>query len=185
MGFDPSELAPATLQSLLSHGAFVVVDVDEKERLRETVAGALVEADADRVAEVLGDFEAYKEWVPQLSRSEVLGKKGGHVDVEYAISFKMGLFSKTLSYAVRYKPGEKRIPWERLDGDFAENRGAWSWVPLKGKKTAVFYGYYVDLGSLGSIVKMALKASPQMEVAIQTSTAVLMARAAKARVEEA
>ena len=77
-----------------------------------------------------------------------------------------------------------RVEWERLDGDFEETYGAWSWIPLeRGKRTAVFYSFYVDLAGTGSMVKLALKASPQMEVAISTSTAILVARSFKAKVE--
>jgi ribosome-associated toxin RatA of RatAB toxin-antitoxin module len=137
------------------------------------------------VRDVLTDFESYSKWLPQLTRSKIVAEKGTTTDVEFTLSFRFAVFSKSLDYGLRYKAkGDDRIEWERLSGDFTENRGSWSWVPIGKKRTAVFYEFYVDLASgLGSMVRMAMKASPQMEVAIATSTAVLIARAVKARVE--
>lgn len=185
MAFDPSELSPSTLASILSHSATCFVDEDSAGRLHETTAGVLIDASPDRVREVILDFERYREWAPQLTRSEIVAEKHGATDVAFSLGFRFAVFSKSIAYTIRYREKGERVSWERVSGDFPENRGSWHWVPLeRGKKTAAFYGFYVDLAGLGSMVKMALKASPQMEVAISTSTAVLMARALKARVEE-
>ncbi len=186
MSFDPSSLPGATLEKLLSAGSFVLVDEDKDGKLRSTISASLVEASPAQVREVLTDFASYSAWLPQVTRSEIVNEKGAVTDVEFTLSFRFAVFSKSLDYGLRYKPkGDDRIEWHRLSGDFEDNRGAWSWVPLEHKKrTAVFYEFYVDLASgLGSMVRMAMKASPQMEVAIATSTAVLIARAVKARVE--
>lgn len=186
MPFDPSSLPGATLEKLLSAGTFVLVDEDRDGGLRSTVSAALVDASPAKVREVLTDFESYAKWLPQLTRSKVIAEKGTTTDVEFTLSFRFSVFSKSLDYGLRYKAkGDDRIEWDRLSGDFTENRGSWSWVPIeRGKRTAVFYEFYVDIASgLGSMVRMALKASPQMEVAIATSTAVLIARAVKTRVE--
>lgn len=184
--FDPSELPASTLVPLLTGGTFVLVDEDEDGVLRSTTSAALVDASPSVVREVITDFERYPEWVPQVSRAKVVATKGQSTDVEFTLSFKFGVFfSKSLSYGVRYKSkGGDTIEWERVGGDFDENRGTWTLVPLeRAKRTAVFYNFYVDLASTGSMVKMALKATPQMEVAIATSTAVLMARAVRARLD--
>ena len=184
MAFDPGSLPPAALASLLAAGTFVLVE-DEGGHLSSTTGGAVIEAGPGAVRQVLEDFARYREWVPQLTRSEVLGKKGGATDVGFTLSFRFAVFSKNVNYSIRYKrKSEDRLEWERLDGDLEENRGAWSLVSLdRGRRTAAFYSFYVDLSGLGSMVKMALKASPQMEVAIASSTAVLVTRALKARVE--
>lgn len=186
MRFDPAGLPPATLATLLSHSATCFVDDDAKGNLKETTSGVLIDAPAERVREVIVDFASYREWAPQLTKSQVVTQKGVSSDVAFSLGFKFGIFSRSIDYSVRYHEKDKdaRVTWERLSGDFPENRGHWQWVPLeRGKKTAVFYAFYVDLAGLGSMVRMAMKASPQMEVAISTSTAVLMARALKARVE--
>lgn len=185
MAFDPSDLSAATLQSILTHSAACFVDEDESGRVIETTAGALVDASPDAVGRVITDYAAYAQWAPQLTKSKIVSEKGGATEVEFALGFRFAVFSKSIDYTVRYREKGHRVIWENVSGDFPENRGAWVWSPLeRGKKTAVFYTFYVDLAGLGSMVKMALKASPQMEVAISTSTAVLMARALKARVEK-
>lgn len=185
MAFDPTEISAPTLASILSHSATCFVDEDEKGRLHETTAGVLIEASPDKVREVITDYARYREWAPQLTRSEILSQKAGATDVAFSLGFRFSVFSRSIDYALRYKEKESRVVWDRVSGDFPENRGSWHWVSLeRGKKTAAFYAFYVDLAGMGSMVKMALKASPQMEVAISTSTAVLMARALKARVEE-
>ena len=184
MPADLADLPAATLTSLLSHSAACFVDEDAGGKLVETTSGVLIDAPPEKIREVVSDFARYREWVPQLTKSDVLATKHGATDVAFALSFKFGIFSRTIDYSVRYKVKDDAISWDRLSGDFPENHGHWSWVALeRGKKTAVFYAFHVDLAGLGSVVKMALKASPQMEVAISTSTAVLMARALKARVE--
>lgn len=184
MAFDPTDLAPATLAHLLEAGSFVLVE-DEKGKLVRTTSGILVDAPPEECRAVIEDYAGYKDWMPQLTRSQVLAKKGNTVDVAFTLSFRFSVFSKNLDYTLRYKPkGDLRIDWERLDGEFEETYGAWSWIPLeRGKRTAVFYSFYVDLAGAGSMVKMALKASPPMEVAISTSTAILVARSFKAKVE--
>lgn len=184
MPFDPTDLAPAALAALLDAGSFVLVE-DEKGKLVRTTSGILVDAPPDECRAVIEDYGGYKTWMPQLTRSEVVAKKGGTAEVAFTLSFKFSVFSKNLDYTLRYKPkGDSRIEWERLSGEFEETYGAWSWIPLeRGKRTAVFYSFYVDLAGAGSMVKLALKASPQMEVAISTSTAILVARSFKTKVE--
>ena len=182
--FDPSELPPSTLASLLGAGSWVLVE-DAKGKLSRTTAGTLIDAPPDEVRGVIEDFAGYKSWMPQLVKSEVVSKKGNAVDAAFTLAFKFSLFSKSLDYTVRYKhKGDSRLEWERVSGDFEENHGAWTWIPLdRGKRTAAFYSFYVDLAGTGSMVKLALKASPQMEVAISSSTAILVARSLKTRVE--
>lgn len=187
MAFDPSALPAATLASLLDAGNWVLVEEKKDGTLARTTSAVLVDATPAQVREVLEDFESYREWMPQLTKSDVVARKGTSTDVAFTLSFRFSVFSKSLDYTVRYKPkGDDRIEWERVAGDFDENHGTWTLVPLeRGKKTAVFYGFFVDLSGLGTMVKMALKASPQMEIAIATSTAVLVARALKTRSERA
>ena len=185
MAFDPTGLPAATLSSLLDAGTWVLVEDGKDGALERTTAGALIDAPPAMVREVLADFEAYREWMPQLTKSSIVASKGSTTDVAFTLSFRFSVFSKSIDYTVRYKPkGDDRVEWERVAGDFEENHGAWSLVSLeRGKKTAVFYSFYVDISGLGAMVKMALKASPQMETAIATSTAVLVARALRSRVE--
>ena len=186
MAFDPSELPAGTLSTLLEAGSWVLVE-ETKGKLARTTAGTLIDASPDDVRAAIEDFASYKEWMPQLVKSDVVTKKGKTADVAFTVSFRFGLFSKSLDYTVRYAPkGDTRLEWERVSGDFDENHGAWTWISLdRGKRTAVFYSFYVDLAGTGSMVKLALKASPQMEVAIATSTAILVARSLKSRVESA
>lgn len=184
MAFDPSQVPAATLASLLQSGSWVLVE-EAGGRLARTTAGALIDAPPTAVRSVIEDFDGYKGWMPQLAKSQVVARRGAAVDVAFTLAFKFSLFSKSLDYTVRYKPrGESRIDWERVSGDFDENQGAWSWIALdRGRRTAAFYSFFVDLAGTGSMVKLALKASPQMEVAIATSTAILVARSLKSRVE--
>ncbi|HVO30285.1 MAG TPA: SRPBCC family protein [bacterium] len=185
MPFDPSDISAPALASILSHSATCFVDEDDKGRLHETTSGVLIDASPEKVRAVITDYARYREWAPQLTKSEVLGHKSGATDVAFSLGFRFALFSRSIDYSLRYREKGEKVAWEQVSGDFPENRGSWHWIPLeRGKKTAAFYAFYVDLAGLGSMVKMALKASPQMEVAISTSTAVLMARALKARVEE-
>lgn len=182
--FDPSELPAATLSTLLEAGSWVLVE-DEKGALKRTTSGVLVDAPPAAVRELLEDYAGYKSWMPQLTKSDVVATKGGATDVAFTLSFRFSVVSKSLDYTLRYKSkGDSRIEWDRVSGDFETSHGAWTWVPLdRGKRTAVFYSFYVDLSGLGAMVKMALKASPQMEVAIATSTAILVAKALKAKAE--
>ncbi len=184
MAFDPTALPAATLSALLEAGSWVLVEEDQG-KLTRTTAGILVDAPPDEVKAAVSDYASYKEWMPQLTRSDVVSRKGGAAEVAFTLSFRFSVFSKSLDYTLRYKAkGDDRIEWERVSGDFAESYGAWSWMPLdRGKRTAAFYSFYVDIGGAGAMVKMALKASPQMEVAIATSTAILVARALKAKAE--
>ncbi len=184
MPFDPADLPPASLASLLADGSFVRIEDGRDGRHRDTTSAALIDAPPEKVRAVVTDFDRYADWVPQVTRSEVIGRRGPSTDVAFTLSFRFSVFSKSLSYSLRYRETDTQVAWDRLSNEFTENRGTIRWIGLdRGKRTAAFYRFYFDLAGLGPVVKLALKSSPQLEVAISASTAVLMARALKSRVE--
>ena len=62
--------------------------------------------------------------------------------------------------------------------------GAWELIPLEdGKNTAAFYSSYSDLRSLGYLMENLLQDQPVMELAIASTSAILMARTVRARME--
>ena len=183
MPFDPGTLPASALQTLLESHSLVLVD-EKNGQLRETTSAILIDASPKEVEKVVRDFASYQEWMPQVSRSQVVGGKGGATDAEFTLSFRFSVFSKSVRYTLRYKDGGEGLTWSLVSGDFSENRGAYRWLPVdKGKRTAFFYSFYVDLASMGSMIRFAFKSTPQLEVAIASSTAVVVARAIKARVE--
>lgn len=186
MAFDPSAISAAQLSELLDGRSMVLVDEREDGSLESTTAAVVVDAPPARVEEVLGDYARYSEWVPQVTRSEVVATKGKSTDVELKLSFRFAVFSKSVEYVLRYtSKGPHATTFEGVSGDFETNTGRYDWAALdKGKKTLFFYTFYVDLGSMGAMVKMALKSTPQLEMAIASSTAVVFARAVKERAEQ-
>lgn len=186
MAFDPSAISASQLADLLEGRNMVLVDERKDGSLESTTSAVMIDASPARVEEVLADFDRYSEWVPQVTRSEVVAEKGKARDVALKLSFRFAVFSKSVDYVLRYtSKGPHAMAFERVSGDFETNHGRYDWAPIeKGKRTLFFYTFYVDLGSMGTMVKMALKSTPQLEMAIASSTAVVFARAVKDRAEK-
>lgn len=177
-----------TIQKLLNEGEILIVKEEETGgRFKYVSAGVLIDAPPEAVWNIITGYEKYPEFVPDCEKAEVEpGDAEGTFFVKFVVAVKFSVIKVRARYTLRqvHQQSKRRIDWTLEEGDLAENIGAWELIPLKdGKATGAFYSLYSDLRSLGFLVKWLLKEQPVMELAITSSTAILMARAVKARAE--
>jgi len=179
---------PDTLEKLLQEGEILIIKENEQGgRFKFVTAGILINATPDEVWKTITDYQHYPEFIPDCEKVSVApGDAENVVLTSFTVAFKFSIIKYRIRYTLRqvHQKEKLRIDWTLKEGDLAEDIGAWELIPLEGgKKTAAFYSLYSDLRSLGYLVKFLFKEQPVMEIAITSTTAILMARAAKARLE--
>ncbi len=184
--FDLSGVDPATVRFLAEHGELIVVEEHPNGRLRMVTAGVVIPLPPDRIWDVITDYDAYPEWVPEMEETRVINQTDRHVDVAFRLVIFAAVVSKSVDYTLRIIENPKRSTrWFLLDGDFAAARGSWQLLPLdEGTSTLAFYSTYTDMASLGWVVETLLEARPDMEYAMQTSAAVMMVKSLKGRLAD-
>ena len=174
-----------TLEKLVSKGELVLTEENISGNLENVTAGIMIEAPVSEVWQVVTDYNHYHEFMPQTKRVRIVKQSGETAEVEYNLKLAVSVVGIGIDYILRHthqKPD--RVSFELVSGDLAEVRGGWEFIPIAGgEKTLAFYSVYTDLKSLGRVASFALKQEPSMELAINVSSAVLIVKAIKDRVE--
>jgi len=182
------KINPDSVEKLLQEGEILIIKENEQGgRFKFITAGILINASPDVVWNTITDYGHYPEFVPDCEKVSVSpGEAADILLTDITVAFKFSILKYRVRYTLRqvHRKDKLRIDWTLKEGDLAEAVGAWELIPLEeGKKTAAFYSSYSDLRSLGYLVKFMFKEQPVMELAIASTTAILMARAVKAKVE--
>ena len=177
-----------TIEKLLQEGEILIIKENPQGgRFKFITAGVLINAAPAEVWKTITDYNHYPEFVPDCEKASIApGDAKNALFITFIVAFKFSVLKYHLNYTLRevYQRNKWRIDWTLKEGDLAEAIGAWELIPLEGgKKTAAFYSSYSDLRSLGYLVKNLLQDQPVMELAIASTSALLMARAVKARTE--
>jgi len=185
---DITELPKATLKRLLEHGILISVKEDAGGKLELITGGILVNSPPEDVYELITDYDSYAEFMPSLTKAEVVhrSKDGRTLHVRYVLKLKLAAISTSVKYTVKLTldPKSYEVRWDLLKGDMKETKGGWKLVPLDGgKRVALFYSVYSDIGSINWITKKAVESIPGIEVAINSSTCELVLKAVKSRME--
>ncbi|MCX5859790.1 MAG: SRPBCC family protein [Proteobacteria bacterium] len=179
---------PDTVEKLLKEGEILIIKENEQGgRFKFVTAGILINATPDEVWKTITDYQHYPEFIPDCDKvATAPGDAENVILTSFTVAFKFSIIKYRIRYTLRqvHQKEKLRIDWTLKEGDLAEDVGAWELIPLEGgKKTAAFYSLYSDLRSLGYLVKYLFKEQPVMEIAITSTTAILMARAIKAKLE--
>ena len=179
---------PDTIEKLLKEGEILIIKENEQGgRFKFVTAGILINATPDETWKAITDYQHYPEFIPDCDKVVTApGDAENVILTSFTVAFKFSIIKYRIRYTLRqvHQKEKLRIDWTLKEGDLAEDIGAWELIPLEGgKKTAAFYSLYSDLRSLGYLVKYLFKEQPVMEIAITSTTAILMARAVKARLE--
>lgn len=102
-----------------------------------------VDADADRIMEVVTDVEAYPDWQPAFKKAVVLetDSEGRPAKAE----FEVDAMIKTLHYVLKYSYSSGGIAWSLVKGDVKQLEGSYTLEP-DGESTKVTYTYEIDPG---------------------------------------
>ena len=183
--FDPSVIDAASMERMVGGGQVVLVEEYPDGRLKLVTGGTLVKAPPQKVWDLISDYETYSDWMPQTTEVTVSNRTEKRADAHFVLDFQFSVISKTVEYTTRhtFEPPHA-IRWTLVEGDFNTSVGAWHLVPAKGgTSTLVFYSTFTDLTSMGWIVRALLEEQPTMEVAIQGSTALMVVKSVKEKLE--
>jgi ribosome-associated toxin RatA of RatAB toxin-antitoxin module len=178
-------LDEATYKRLMTDGQLIVVDRDARGKTRLVTGGVIIAATPTEVAKVVADFAAYHEWMPQTEEVSVSKRKGNIWETDYELDFEFSLISIGIDYTLRQIFNlPETIEFKRIRGDIKKSVGSWTFYPIDGgQRCAVFYSALSDMKSVGKVISYILKQQPVMELAIQSSTAILVVESLKKRVE--
>lgn len=146
----------------------------------------VIDAKPYRIWSVILDWDNYEKFMPQTDDVKVVNKQGNKVTVEYHLRLKFSVISMKVKYTLTHIINSDKYyeQWFLVKGDVKDARGSFKLLPLDDDKTVVLYTTYADLKSIGFIIRKILSAEPSLELGIQTSSAVLVVKALKERVEK-
>jgi len=177
-----------TLAKLMKNGKLMIVREDNRGRLQMITSGVLINAPVEQVYATSIDYANYSKFMPSTEECEVVADNGNVKDVRYKISFKFLFFKFKVEYVLRtwLKPNQE-VTWNLLscEGDkIAKSIGSWRFIPIAGgSKTAAFYSIYSDISGVVPGLSSFIKKEPSYEVALNSSTCVLVLKAIKNRSE--
>ena len=98
------------------------------------------------VMAVVGDFEAYPDWVANLEEVEVLARdrRGRGTRVAFRLRTPLGDQAYTLAY--HYQARDAGVTWTYVEGTLEDLAGAYSLEPAGDGVTRVTYRLEVSLG---------------------------------------
>jgi ribosome-associated toxin RatA of RatAB toxin-antitoxin module len=94
---------------------------------------------------VIGDYERYPEFLPEVRKIRTSNRRGNEVDVQYEAEV-----VKVIKYTVHMKEEKpNRVSWTFIDGEFMkDNKGGWVLEPTPDGKTKATYSIEVTVGAL-------------------------------------
>ncbi len=125
---------------------------DGKSGLTDSV---VVEAGADKVMDVLLDFDSYTEWMNNLLEIEVLERddQGRGIKIRY----KLDVTLTKVNYVLRFSyPESNRIDITFVEGDLEDCNSYYIIEPLEDGNTEVTYHYDIEY-SIPRALKLAAK----------------------------
>ncbi len=177
------------LANMLSKGDVVLIHEKSGPDAPQFIScGAVVNASQEVVWSVLTDFEHYHEFMPQTEKVKVKSRNENILAVEYNLNFKFTIIKLNMHYVLSTVLNPPHDIWWAIKkdekNDISETTGRWEIIPSGENKTIIFYTIYTDLRSSGKVMSFFLNQQPQLELAIQVSTAALVVESVKKRAED-
>jgi len=182
---DATTVEPATLERLTGGSPIVIVEENPGGGLKLVTGAVQIAAPVSIVWGVVTDYEAYPEWMPEVTEVTTELREDGTRDVRYELLFELSIIKRKMDYILRTtETPMSRIEWELVEGDFDKAIGGWQLVPAHdGRATLAWYSTFTNLKSMGRLVRGLLEEQPALEMAIQVSTAVTVVQELRERVE--
>lgn len=142
----PSNLARLEKGEVLRENE-TIKDAGGAERGRG-VAIVLIHADIDKIIATIDDFETYPQWMPEVTKTQVLLREGNRRDVSFELSVMWNTVKYTCIHRIDSSKGifEWRMDEKRERKNVSDSTGAWVMKSLGPGKTAVAYTVLVDVG---------------------------------------
>ena len=181
-GIDPSQIA-----QLAKQGSLLVIKYDKDGNLKEVVACSVINATADKVFDVLTDFESYPKFMPQTTAMKVIKKVSDtQYQTEQTIKVEIWMLKVGITYQHMHKlEPNKSIKFAYVSGDLPGTYGRWDLVELPGKnQTLLFYSLYSNLVALPWPIGPIMKSQPDFLTAVNVSTTGMVVKAVKEETEK-
>jgi len=172
--------APATdPTAMLEHGPIVSIEQSAAGKFQRCTALAKVNAPIAKVWQVVLDYAHYKDFVPKVVDSEVVGQDATHVDVRFEIDVP-GVNTK---YVMRHylHPETHTVEMNWMKGDLKGSRWVLHLEPTADGKTLLSYS---GASQHFSAILEDLEDSQQtITVGVNVSSALTVVKALQARAE--
>ena len=183
------ELDKQTVSELLEKGHVLSIQENQSHKLEMVTGGMVVDAPKDQVFRVLTDYESFSDFMPSTTYCKVVNRTEDYIDIVFRLELKVAVIKIKTEYTNRHwlvSDSEIRFALLQTNGSkLKDSYGAWQLYELDGgKKTAVFYSNYADIGNLSWVLKKAFEVEPSLDMSIQASSAVMVLKAIKMRVED-
>ena len=119
----------------------ILFDFGEEPRFREVIrAAVLIEADPERIWEVLQDCESGRAYVPHVVSCELMETQDNGLTHVYRQVVKYAWFLPRFEhvFSLRYQPHE-RIDVQRVSGPIEHMKGVWQLLPAGAHTTLLAY----------------------------------------------
>ena len=106
----------------------------------------IIDAPADRVFDIIVDYDRYAEFLPEVKEARSADRRGNEVDVHYGIDL-----VKRIHYTLHMVEERPRsVRWSFVRGELMrDNKGSWTLEPTPDGKTRATYTIEVGVGPLG------------------------------------
>lgn len=170
-------------KKLISRGDIVTREIDAAgKRGRTFEAIGLIKASRNNVLKVLKDYGKYPEFMPNVSRIEIVEQRGNETVLNYTLTLPLGIIKKYRLKISENAPGNqfsviewKMQEWPELKREetITDTTGYWRIEEKDENNSLVLYHVYTDPGpipfGLGWIVDVLSKDSVP-EVLLQTKS---------------
>jgi len=175
-----SETDPDSLIPLLRKGELSLVQSRPDGSLEQVASIVLIDAPLKKVFDTITDYAAYKNFLPNVVRSEIIYKDADHTDV----SFEIDVPIKNIHYTLRYRTnGKCVIEIELVKGDI--KTGAYRWDLFDTDDgTVVIYTTVTDVSETSWIMKKLIDSQPTIEHAANVAAGILTVKAVKKEAEK-
>lgn len=102
-----------------------------------------INANKDRIVDVVTDIDAYPEWMSAFKKAVILERDSENRPAK--AEFEVDAMIKTIHYVLAYTYSADRISWSMVEGDVKEIKGSYTLDPQEGT-TEVTYAYEIDAG---------------------------------------
>ena len=105
----------------------------------------IIDAPADRVFDIIVDYDRYAEFLPEVKEARSADRRGNEVDVHYGIDL-----VKRIHYTLHMVEERPRsVRWSFVRGELMrDNKGSWTLEPTPDGKTRATYTIEVGVGPL-------------------------------------
>jgi ribosome-associated toxin RatA of RatAB toxin-antitoxin module len=168
----------AAMGRVLAHQDLALIESTPSGSLKQVTVMAWVAAPPKRVREVVTDFAHYKDFVPNMSKSDVTTNGDGTIDMSFVIRYTVVGFSGTERHWFR---DDGSIDLDAMDPN-DRARFHWEFHPAEGGTVLLMSGF-TDVLHSPDLIKGKIAEEPTLEHGLALASQLVEVAAMKARAE--